>query len=94
MLFLCLEANAEMVPKYQLATACFSDLNVSKLILIAVKPPKLFFKIRHYFQKSKFRCPCLKLLRLTILTPSLSRYSYILYHKDELAKPGNFLTKR
>jgi hypothetical protein len=44
---LCLQANAEMVPKFPVATVCFScshpDLNSSALILSAVMTTKFLF---------------------------------------------------
>jgi hypothetical protein len=47
-LWLCFQANAEMVPKFQAATACFScnppELNLSKLSSLTVKAVKIIFQ--------------------------------------------------
>jgi hypothetical protein len=56
-------------------------------------PVKLFFPnyASTLILKSKFRGSCPKPLLLTILTGSISLYSY---QKDERAKPGKLVTKR
>jgi hypothetical protein len=63
--------------------------SLSILSSLAGKATKIIFKII-LILNSKFRGPCLKPLLQTILTRSLSLYSY---QKDERAKPGNLLTK-
>jgi hypothetical protein len=62
--------NSEMVPKFQVATACFSrsrpQLNASGLyVSLALEAPKLYSS--QLTRESKFRDPCLqKFIKLNI----------------------------
>jgi hypothetical protein len=63
--FLCLQASPELVPKFQVATVCFScnppDLNSSKLSFIPV-PPKLYVDINSVNQFNSCNVSILPLL--------------------------------
>jgi hypothetical protein len=78
---LSLKQNAEMVPKFQVATACFScshpDFKLIKITPFCGCHPFVFQIIDKTIRNLKFRC--LKPPPITI-TSSLSYYSY---HKDE-----------
>jgi hypothetical protein len=84
-----------MIPKYEVATACFSCRPPGpKFIGTIIKAQKISFQIMKFTINSEnqnFASPCLKSLLLTIQTSS--SLSYCPYQKDERAKPGNFHTK-
>jgi hypothetical protein len=61
LVFLCLQANAEMVPKFHVATACFScsppNFKLIKIIPCCGCRRFVFQIIDKTIRNSKFRCP-------------------------------------
>jgi hypothetical protein len=92
MVFLCLQANAEKVPQFRVAAACFSssppDWNLLRFNPLLWTPQNYICKFgkSQLTWKSKFHCPCSQRIHRTyylIWTPRLMRIAHIL---------GNFPT--
>jgi hypothetical protein len=92
--FLCLQANAEMIPSSRLLLRRFSCTPLPAFRSIKFKSCLLQrsanYTIRHEFRESEPCGACLKPLLLTLVTSSLPHSPY---QKGERAKPGNLLTK-
>jgi hypothetical protein len=97
LVFLCLQENTEMVPKFQVATARFSCsppyLNSSNLSPCCCRTIKLLNFSNHHFiiHEKQNSAVCLNLSLLTTLRSSLSFYPC---QKDERAVPGKVITTR